>query len=68
MDEGGAEGAVAAVVSGVPMETCAASECAEDDYGCTCAPNSIVAAPVAPRSVAALSLLLCILFPIVRRR
>ena len=67
-DSGDLDSGPAAVVTGTPVATCAASECAGDTYGCTCAPNSIVAAPLPPRPLALLGLLLAVLVPVARRR
>lgn len=67
-DSGDLDSGPATVVTGVPIETCAASECAGDTYGCTCAPNSLVATPLTPGALALGALLLAMLVPVLRRR
>jgi len=68
IDSSDLESGPATVVTGIPVATCAASECAGDTYGCTCAPNSIAAAPLRPRALAWAAFLLAILAPVARRR
>jgi hypothetical protein len=68
IDESGLSSSAAAVVTGIPVATCAASECADDTYGCTCAPNSIVASRVDPGALAVIALLAAVALPARRRR
>jgi hypothetical protein len=69
IDEAELESSASPVIIGVPVATCAASECADDTYGCTCAPNSLAAwRPVRPGAVALAMMLLASLIPAMRRR
>jgi hypothetical protein len=69
IDEADLESGPSPVISGVPVATCAVSECAGDTYGCTCAPNSLAAwRPVSPRALALAAMLLALLVPVARRR